>query len=138
MESKLEKIANFIRASPLQQLASLASAAATTLHVIDSFYGNSAGGSQNGINPLSFLLSGIIITCGELCAFDLYKKYLDVKGVFSRIGWDERVVKNYEDKWCMRHMVKTASDDAGFGDETRNYLGSAGYGRYFGFKSDSL
>ncbi len=68
-----------------------------------------------------------------------YKKkieeYKKVKSALEKYGWDRRIVKTKRNSWCQRHLAQIASDETGYGEQTKNYFYEKGY-RWYHFLPD--
>ena len=89
--------------------------------------GNIGAGVTNTLTALANI--GCFLF-NEYLAIGKMQEYRKVKSALDEHGWDERIIEPKSHSWCQRNMVQIASDDAGFGKETRNYFHEKGYKWY--------
>jgi len=129
MIKTLEKILRFFEVSPVQQFATWAMCAPVSLYCLnDGFQRLSEGNTLLAVVDGIIMLEAIGISYfNEKQATKLYRNHGRVRTLLEKRGWDERIIESKSHSWCDRNMVKVASDDAGFGEETEQYLEKMGY-----------
>ncbi len=124
MANTLDKIVTFFKVSPVQQAVALGfstpAAALSSYGTIEAYSQGKIGAGSLGtfialVNIGSFLLN-------EYLAIGKMQEYRKVKSALDKRGWDERIIEPKSHSWCQRNMAQVASDDSGFGKETREYL----------------
>ena len=132
MAKTLDKILKFFQVSPVQQIVSLGlSAPGTAIYSYLSIENYSQGNTGAGIaNAFGVFLNIGCFLFNEYLAIGKMQEYRKVKSALDEHGWDERIIEPKSHSWCQRNMVQIASDDAGFGKETRNYFHEKGYKWY--------
>lgn len=137
MGNTLENIVTFFRVSPAQQVLALGMSTPLTISLsymaIEDY-------SQGNINASIAKMLGAFANFGcflanEYLAVKKMKEYDRVKSALDEHGWDKRIIEPKSHSWCQRNMVQVASDDSGFGKETRDYLHRKGY-RWYHFIQD--
>lgn len=133
MTNTLDKIVTFFRVSPAQQVSALGMS--TPLTVLTSYIAIE-NYSQGDINASIVYMLGAFANFGcflanEYLAVKKIKEYDKVKSALDEHGWDKRIIEPKSHSWCQRNMVQVASDDSGFGKETRDYLHHRGYRWYY-------
>lgn len=133
---ELDKIAAFFRVSPVYQAMAGALVSLTvsfTQASIENYSrSNDLVGSMGALTAMVGL-GGFL--SGERLAMERMNEYKKVRNSLDRHGWDEKFIEPKSHSWCQRVMVRAASNDSGFGEETRKYLHDQGY-RWYHFLPD--
>ena len=136
MENTLDKIVTFFRVSPIQQMLSLVSTAPTAYLSYRAIKYYSQENIDEGIKNVIGALACIgYFLFNECLAIVKMLEYDKVKSALYEHGWDKRIIEPKSHTWCQRNMTQVASDDTGFGKETRDYLYEKGY-RWYHFRPD--
>ncbi|MBI4143892.1 hypothetical protein HY486_01450 [Candidatus Woesearchaeota archaeon] len=132
MAHTLDKIVTFLRVSPIQQAIVLGIVTPFTITYILSVAENySKGNTINGNVDALFALAGIGLSLlNEHVAIRNMKEHDKIKDALDRHGWNENIIESKSHSWCQRNTSQVASNDSGFGGETRKYLHEKGYRRY--------
>lgn len=137
MANTLDKITTFLRVSPMQQVVSLGmSAPMTVFSTYGAIEGYSNGNVGMGVaNTLSALANLGCFLFNESLAIKKMEEYGDLRNALEKYSWDERIIEPKSHSWCQRNMAQVASEDSGFGEETKKYLHEKGY-RWYHFIPD--
>lgn len=87
---------------------------------------------QNQNGKLFFLTASALVS-NELLAIGKIDEYNKIINALEEYGWSARLIEPKSHSYCQRKIAQAASDDAGYGNETRNYLNEKGYKWYHFF-----
>ena len=132
MAKTLESIITFFRVSPVQQALVFG---ITTPIIIDDTWRAVESYSHNDMYNGCLSISHILLCVGyalfnEVIAIKKLNEYYQVKNLFVKHGWDERVIEPKSHSWCQRNAAQVASNDTGFGKLTKEYFNKKGYRWY--------
>lgn len=129
MADTLDKIVTFFRVSPVQQVIALGMSTPTTVLstyiAIETYSQGNIGAGITGTLTALANIGGFLFS--EYLAIGKMSEYGKVKSALDKHGWDKRIIEPKSHSWCQRNMAQVASDDSGFGNETREYLKNKGY-----------
>lgn len=132
MVKTLDTLVKFFWVSPVQQAVALGMLTPATIicthsAIKDYSQGNIGAGITNTLGALAnigFFLFNEYLAVGKM------KEYCKIKNILEENSWDEGLIERKSHSWCQRNIVQIASNNVGFGNETKEYLCEKGYRWY--------
>ena len=136
MKSILNKISSKIKIAPMQSTLiglNLSLGTLMGLDVIKNYYDGDfiIGTTEIALSLINYKIYQI----QKNSAKKRINEYKKVKRILKKRGWDERIIEKKMHSWCQRYATQIASNEVGYGEQTKNYFYEKGY-RWYHFLPD--
>lgn len=132
LSSFVHEIISFTRVTPTQQIGVVSHLSVIAIPMAHMALDNISEGNYSMAivtGAISVISTAVI---GSNCAEAVYnyKSYKKAKKLFTKHGWDNRIVKPLTRFWCQRNAVSVAAIEAGYKQQVSQYFNNEGYKWY--------